>query len=52
MLEKRRTLGDLHARMRAVQGGLFRAEYSGRSIQSRGMHGTFPTITSAQVRKT
>jgi hypothetical protein len=29
MLEKRRTLGDLHARMRAVQGGLFRTEYSG-----------------------
>ena len=29
MLEKRRSLGDLHARMRAVQGGLFRAEYSG-----------------------
>ena len=29
MLEKRRSLGDLHARMRAVQGGLFRTEYSG-----------------------
>jgi hypothetical protein len=29
MLEKGRSLGDLHARMRAVQGGLFRAEYSG-----------------------
>ena len=29
MLEKRRSLGDLHARMRAIQGGLFRAEYSG-----------------------
>ena len=29
MLEKRGSLGDLHARMRAVQGGLFRAEYRG-----------------------
>jgi hypothetical protein len=29
MLEKRRSLGDLHARMRPVEGGLFRAEYSG-----------------------
>ena len=29
MLEKERSLGVLHARMRQVQGGLFRAEYSG-----------------------
>jgi len=29
MLEKRRSLGDLHARMRPVEGELFRAEYSG-----------------------
>ncbi len=29
MLEKRRSLGLLHARMRKVEGELFRAEYSG-----------------------
>jgi hypothetical protein len=29
MLEKRRSLGDLHARMRAVEGELFRVKYSG-----------------------
>jgi hypothetical protein len=29
MLEKRRSLGVLHARLRQVEGELFRAEYSG-----------------------
>ncbi len=29
VLEKRRSLGDLHARLHQVQGGLFRAQYSG-----------------------
>jgi hypothetical protein len=29
MLEKRRSLGILHARMRQVEAELFRAEYSG-----------------------
>ena len=28
-LEKQRTLGDFHARLREVEDGLFRAEYSG-----------------------
>lgn len=29
MLEKRRSLGDFHARLRKVEDGLYRAEYSG-----------------------
>lgn len=29
VLEKRHSLGDFHASLREVQGGLFRAEYSG-----------------------
>ena len=31
MLEKRRSLGVLHARMRQVEDELFRAEYSGEN---------------------
>lgn len=29
VLEKQRTLGELHARLRKVEEGLYRAEYSG-----------------------
>jgi hypothetical protein len=29
VLEKKRSLGDLHASLREVEAGLFRAEYSG-----------------------
>jgi hypothetical protein len=54
MLEKRRSLGDLHARMRAVQGGLFRAEYSGEinpeSSDARGIP-DYHVSTSAEDAK-
>ena len=44
-LEKRRPLGEFHARMKEVEEGLYRAEYSGEINPENSDHGTFLTAT-------
>jgi len=50
MLERQRSLGVLHARMRQVEGEFFRAEYSGELILSRATPETFQIIMLEPAR--
>jgi len=46
VLEKRRPLGEFHARMKEVEEGLYRAEYSGEINPENSLtNGTFLTAT-------
>ena len=53
MLEKRRSLGLLHARMRKVEGELFRASTAAKSYPDPAMQGTSRTLigtSAAEVK--